>query len=235
MKIGISIATYRKPDGSTKELLTRALESIKNQTHQDYKVFLIGDKYDDVDEFNEIATSIIPPEKIYYENLPYAKERDKYFGVNNMALWTSGGCNARNHANSVASNELTYVCQLDHDAYYLPNHLSNIVNAIQKYPDAAFIYTLAKHLFFDVFPHVKADGSIIEKLPEPSNVTHSSVCINNRLIPFKYRDVLEETGKIDPSDADMWRRISELSNSTGIKSYLICEVTCVNETENKLF
>lgn len=235
MKIGIAITTYKKSDGSTKNDLIRALESIKSQIHQDYKVFLIGDKYDDIDEFNEIATSIISPEKIYYENLTCAKERDKYLGIDDVALWNCGGCNARNYANSVASTEVIYVCQLDHDAYYLPNHLSNIVSVINKYPNVAFIYTLAKHLNKPVFPNLEVDGSIIEKLPTVNHMTHSSACINNRLIPFKYRDVLDETGKIYPSDGDMWNRISELCNSTGVKSYLVCEVTCVNETENKSF
>ena len=72
MKIGILIPTYYRNNGSTKDLLTRALESIKNQTHQDYIVFLIGDKYEQANEFNELATSIIPKDKIIHENLEHA-------------------------------------------------------------------------------------------------------------------------------------------------------------------
>lgn len=235
MKIGVAITTYKKSDGSTKTSILRALESIKNQTYQDYKVFLIGDRYDDDIEFNEIATSVIPPEKIYYENLPYAAERDKYMSVNDRALWNSGGCNARNYANSIANNEVKYVCQLDHDDYYLPNHLSNIVNVITTYPDAAFIYTLSKHLNIEYFPMIKPDGNIIEKLPKAINMTHSSACINIKSIPLKYRDVFGETGEIYPSDADMWNRISTLCIKANLKSYLVCEVSCVHEAENHGF
>jgi hypothetical protein len=67
----------------------------KNQIHQDYKVFLIGDRYENEKEFLEIATSIIDKDKIYYENLPEAKERDKY--KSGDKLWCSGGVNARNY------------------------------------------------------------------------------------------------------------------------------------------
>jgi len=47
MKIGIITPTYRKLDGSTYNHLKMALESVKNQTHKDYKIFLIGDDYTD--------------------------------------------------------------------------------------------------------------------------------------------------------------------------------------------
>lgn len=236
MKIGIVIATYFKKDHTTKNKLVRALESIKNQIYQDYKVFLIGDKYEDEKEFLEIATSIIPHQKMYYENLKYAKERDKYYGTNHSALWNSGGCNARNHGNDIAKTEVDFVCQLDHDDYYLETHLDSIVNAINKHSDAAFIYTLANHMNCPSFPAwAKADGSIIEALPQPCNLTHSSACINNKKIPLKYRDVLEEDGNIYPSDADMWRRISDFCTKNGLKSYLVCRVSCVHENEGSLF
>jgi glycosyltransferase involved in cell wall biosynthesis len=122
MRIGISIATYFRQNGQTKELLRRALESIKNQTHQDYMVFLIGDKYDYPMEFFELATSIIPHDKIVYDNLDVAVEREKYHN-NKQALWACGGCNARNYANTLAKNYVEYCCQLDDDDYFLENHL----------------------------------------------------------------------------------------------------------------
>jgi len=58
MKIGIVIATYRKLDGSTYKHLKNTLESVKNQTHKDYKVFLIGDDYTDNNELIELSKII---------------------------------------------------------------------------------------------------------------------------------------------------------------------------------
>ena len=231
MKIGIAITTYRNENGTTKDNLIRALNSIKDQEYQDYKVYLIGDRYDDDLELNHIAESIIPIEKIYCENLEYAVERDKYLGINDEALWSSGGCNARNYANSIAKSEVEYVCQLDHDDYYLPNHLMNIYNAINTHPNAAFIHTMANYLDVGAFPNVDTQQFIIEKLPQPGGIVHSSVCINNKLIPLKYRDVFEEDGELYPSDADMWKRVAHMCVNNGLSSYLICQVSCVHEIE----
>ena len=55
MKIGIIITTYQKLDGSSPSLLKKAIDSIKNQTHQDYTLIVIGDKYEDDDEFKSIC------------------------------------------------------------------------------------------------------------------------------------------------------------------------------------
>ena len=78
MKLGIVIATYQRFDGSTPTLLKRAIESVKDQTHQDYTLIVIGDKYEDNKEFENICNSAGLKDKIIYENLPYAKEREKY-------------------------------------------------------------------------------------------------------------------------------------------------------------
>ena len=64
-KIGIVISTYQRPDGRTPELLSRCLNSVKDQKYQNYKVFLIGDKYEDNDEFNTFGVDTIDLEKLY--------------------------------------------------------------------------------------------------------------------------------------------------------------------------
>jgi hypothetical protein len=74
MKFAIRILTYQRKDGKSEEYLRRSLGSIKKQTHQDYKVFLIGDKYDNHEELIRLSR-IISSEKIYVENLPNAVER----------------------------------------------------------------------------------------------------------------------------------------------------------------
>ena len=103
MKLAINISTYQRKDGRTKDFLKRTLNSIKNQKHQDYKVFLIGDKYDDQEEFLEICTTILDSSKIYYENLPFAFERDKYSDLEK--LWSSGGTYSTNYAIEKALSE----------------------------------------------------------------------------------------------------------------------------------
>ena len=44
MKLGIVIATYQRKDGSTPKYLTRALDSIFNQTYQNWE-WIISDDF----------------------------------------------------------------------------------------------------------------------------------------------------------------------------------------------
>ena len=84
-KFAIVITTHKRKDESTKEKIKKALESLNNQTYKNWHLFLIGDRYEDEEEFQEI-TSFIKEEKITAINLPYAAERDsgKFTG---QSLW----------------------------------------------------------------------------------------------------------------------------------------------------
>jgi glycosyltransferase involved in cell wall biosynthesis len=230
MNLGIVISTYKRKDGKTPDYLKRALESAKNQTHKDYKVFLIGDDYEDNLEFEQIASSIIPHDKIYYENLPIAIERVRY-PEGGQSLWRCGGANAFNYGIEKSINMgYEYVCHLDHDDYWHPQHLEFINSVVERLTNTAFVYTCSTY-FNTILPNIKSDG-LIHSYPEPSNVIHSSVCINHKKIPFKYRDTYYETGTPDASDADMWRRIKSFCIEKKYDSYLIPRVTCFHPQEN---
>jgi glycosyltransferase involved in cell wall biosynthesis len=233
MKLGIKIATYQRKDGTTPAYLTRALNSIKQQTHQDYKVFLVGDKYEDEDEFTTLCSTIIPQDQIEYINLPVAVERDRY-PDGGLPLWLCGGANAMNHAIDMAiGSDVDFVCHLDHDDYWHPQHLEVINYTITNIsdPNIAFIYTCSTY-FNSKLPYVFED-SITESFPSPAGLCHSSACINHKLIPLKYRDVFEEEGITTMnSDADMWKRITELCQEKNYKSYLVPLLTCFHPEEN---
>lgn len=232
MKLGIVIPTYKRGDGTTPSLLSRALESIKNQTYSDYKVFLIGDKYDDDAEFTQLATSIIDSDKIYYENLPIAVERDKY-KLGSRELWCSGGVNATNRGIDVALDMgITHICHLDHDDYWHHQHLEMIYTVITNTDNStAFIYTCGTYKN-SYLPNVPLNNDVIESLPKVCHVLHSSVCINHSVIPFKYRDVFKDEGRVTEADGDMWGRISSYVSKNGFKSYLVRGITCYHPTEN---
>jgi len=232
MKFAITIPTYKRLDGTTPQYLTRALNSIINQSYQDYKVFLIGDAYDDTDEFIQLATSMIPNNKIYFENLPIAVERSKYHALSKQ-LWCSGGVNCRNYAIGLALQDgFDYICPLDHDDYWHPTHLEQITRVIQFDPDPSFVYTCGT--YFDThLPTVELSNNIIHSIPQPGGVIHSSTCINYKKIPLMYRDVFAETGIPEPADADLWRRIGSYITQNNLSSYLISSLTCFHPTENQ--
>ena len=234
MTLGVTIHTYQRADGKTPIFLTKAIQSVINQSYQNYKIFIVGDKYEDDSEFKDIIEGFVEiADKIVYENLDFAHERDKYLGVNNTALWNCGGANALNHANNLAkSNGITKVCHLDHDDVWLPNHLEVIAKAIAEKNNPAFIHTLSQYLDNAVFPQMIWDGKIIEHYPSYCNLIHSSVYYDLEQVHLSYRDMYEEMGIIFPSDGDMWEMIKEKCQKENLKSYVIREVTCVHDKEN---
>ena len=234
MTIGITIHTYQRPDGRTPQFLIDTLISIANQTYQDFKIFVVGDKYDDNEEFENVLNYVNELKgKIIHKNLSYAKERDKYLGVNNVILWNCGGANALNEANNLAKqNGITKVCHIDHDDLWLPNHLELVVKAIKEKQNPAFIYTLSEFLSQPVFPNIEVDGQIIESYPSYASLIHSSIYMDLEQLPLEYRDVWEEENRVFPSDGDMWERVRVKCQNENLKSYVIRNVTCIHDKEN---
>ena len=62
-KYGIVITTYKRKNNSSFEKLKRSIQSIQKQSFKDWKLYLIGDHYEDEQEFNTIS-SFLPKEKI---------------------------------------------------------------------------------------------------------------------------------------------------------------------------
>jgi glycosyltransferase involved in cell wall biosynthesis len=230
LKIGISIPTYRRGDGSTPRYLQRALDSINNQTYKNYKIFLIGDRYDDNDEFLKIAKSFPEQEKIYFENLPVAKERDTY--DDKLLVWLYGGINATNHSINIALNEgIEYICHLDHDDYWSENHLEEIVKCISE-TKSEWICTKSTYINGSVLPTVLSSDEYVEFLPLPSGIVHSSVCINFKKIPLLYENFYEIHKKpAFAGDSYLWSRMSEYIKQNNIKSNLINKLTCFKDEE----
>lgn len=230
MKIGIGISTYRRSDGTTPTYLSRALQSIKEQTHQDFVVFLMGDNYEDHEEFNSFG-KLLPEDKLHLENLPVAVERSKY-PMGSHELWCSGGVNAFNRAiNLCRERNIDYMCHLDHDDYWAPNHLEKINEVITQSPNAACVYTCSIYMNRPYLPRVNLDNKVYEHFPVPAQAIHSSICINHKLVNLKYRDVYAETGSALPADMDLYSRLKPYCEERALKSYLITAITCYHVNE----
>lgn len=226
-ELAIVIATYRRADNTTPYYLTRALTSIKNQTYQNYKVFLIGDHYDDNDEFFKLATSIIELDKMVFVNLPNAVEREKY-PLGDERLWSSGGTNAVNYGIKLALDQkYDYICRLDHDDYWTSDHLDLIKDKLND--NFTIIATKAEHFTKVILPVNDRNPFY----PKSSDLIHSSVCINFKEIPLRYRDVYAEEGRPYAGDADLWNRLSDYMVKNNKTGYLINKVTCYHEREKK--
>lgn len=229
-KIGIVIPTYYRKDGSSKKLVERSLKSISNQTFQNYKVYLIGDRYENIEEFDYLSNSIIDKDKIYSVNLTLAEERDFY--NDKRALWSYGGVNATNYGISkVLNDNIKYICHLDHDDYWLPNHLELISKTIEE-TSSPFICTISLYMKHTKLPITTNLNQVIPFIPRCAQLIHSSTCINFNEIPLRYRDIFKETGKVgDPADCILWNEISEWLKNNSKTGYLINQLTCYHDDE----
>jgi glycosyltransferase involved in cell wall biosynthesis len=228
-KIGIIIPTYYRKDGSTIKYLKRAIDSVFNQTYQNFKIFLIGDRYENVDEVYSLLDEY-DNEKILFKNLPIAKERDNY--VNKWAIWSYGGVNATNVGIDISlSEDYDYICHLDHDDYWSNKHLE-LINKCINDTKSDWICTKSYYVNNRILPTVNSNSLYVEFLPKSSVLIHSSVCMNFKNIPLRYRDIFDETGVVGlPSDADLWERCRDYILQNNLKSVHINEVTCYHIEE----
>lgn len=231
MKLAVLIPTYQRSDNRTPFYLKRAIDSVMEQSHQDFKIFVIGDRYENNLEFKSILSQY-DKEKMFYVNLPFAKERDIY-GANKLALWNYGGVNANNVGiELILSKEYKYICHLDHDDYWMPTHLKAINNCIEE-TSADFVCTKSTYKDVGTLPQLYTDKKFVKISPRPETLIHSSTCINFETLNFRYRDLFTEKGIIGlPSDADMWLRIGAYVDIVPtVSAYMVNEVTCIHDEE----
>jgi glycosyltransferase involved in cell wall biosynthesis len=228
-KIGIVIPTYYRVDGETSKYLKRALDSVFNQTYQNFKIFLIGDRYEKLEEINEIVSSY-DNEKLLFNNLEIAKERDNY--TNKYAIWSYGGVNATNVGIDISLSEnYDYICHLDHDDFWLNNHLECINKCINE-TQSEWMCTTSLYVNNRLLPVNNTDLIHSNFLPKSSSLIHSSVCMNFNKIPLRYRDIFKETGSVGlPADADLWERCRDYIIKNGLQSTHINQLTCYHIEE----
>jgi glycosyltransferase involved in cell wall biosynthesis len=231
MNIAITISTYQRADNKTPFFLKRALDSIFNQAYKNFKVFLVGDHYENENELIKIISKY-DKNKIQCSNLSFSPERSKY---QKMDLWCCGGLTAINIAIDKAIEEgYKYICHLDHDDYWSINHLELINNAIEK-TNADWICTKSEYGQDRILPEIETKKEYTTFLPLSGGIINSSVCYNYETIPLKYRNVFEEDQMIIPSDSDLWKRMKEHILINNLKSILINSVTCFHIEEGYTF
>lgn len=241
-KIAWVIPTYRREDSLTKKFLLRTLESLKNQTYKDFRVYLIGDAYSDEKEFQEF--NII--EGMHLENLPEPGERGKWTG---HKLWCIGGFNASSYGFKKAIDDgYEWICGCDHDDFYEKTHVEEIVNIIQKEPNAVFVCSLAKYLHHGFLPrkdmsriggYVPNNKIPFRMIPQPGNMVRSSACVNVSKTKVFWRNMYEELGIKDtdpdyvdgklveyPGDAQYWRDLSKIMNEKNLLGFCTNSQTC---------
>lgn len=231
-KFAIVTNTYKRPDGKTPELLKRAMESVLSQVHCEWKMFLIGDKYEDDQEFKQLS-NIIPPNKIKSVNrLNAIVERDIY-PMPSKNLWCAGGVSSTLYGIDLALKEgFEYICKLDHDDWWSDAHLSNFNAVISAHPDLFFLASRSYYKSLNnIKPRRPTSGSITPYHPKPGRIINSSTCVKYSDTDIRGRDVFKHTGQVKPADMDLWNRLSAFMKNNNKQGYLSSEVTCYHLEE----
>lgn len=237
-KYGIVVTTYKRKDNSSFQKLKRSIQSIERQSLNDWKLYLIGDHYEDEQEFNTIS-SFLPKEKITAINLPFAEEREsgKFQG---QSLWCSAGANASNVGISKSIEEGCQIhCHLDDDDEWLPYHLQTLDIGYTNYPDSVFVYTNAFYVDRNKIARLFPQENVPQLLrydnlpPRPEKLIHSSASWKLDKIPFKHRNCIEQ-GRVFPGDADMWERINNHCKQNSLKTLYIPLTTVLKYDEAEL-
>jgi glycosyltransferase involved in cell wall biosynthesis len=223
MRIAILITTYYRPDNRSYFYLDRALNSVRDQSHKDYQVYLIGDDYTNKGQFQKIAKKF----NVKSLNLPESIERGKYkFGT--YPLFCAGGLTpALKGIEMAMTDDYEYVCHLDHDDWWEYNHLEYINEVIERHRPL-FICTLSTY-FGAILPSYEPSNEVIQYITYPGCCSLSASCIRYSETKTRFRDVFAETGKAYPADADFWTRIADEVKLKG--GYMITSVTCHHDQE----
>ena len=230
MTIPIVFPTYYRPDGKSEFYIRRLLDSIYAQTHQDFVVYMIGDKYYPNEQFREISKSY--DHRLKAINLHYAKERDKY--QDPLLLWHYGGVNAMNMGIEIAKRDKhKHICLQNHDDFYYPEYLESVNKCIAE-TGADFVFCKANYLGGIAFPcpPVPEGWEYFELYPEFGQLNIGTVCMNFAKIPLMFRDVYELTGNGSmPADGDLWERVRPYMLNAGLQSVFINKVLVNHEEE----
>lgn len=222
-KFAVIVPTYfRGPDIFF--VLKRCLDSIFSQSYKQFKIFIIGDDFLEIDLLKNFLNDY-DNDKVEFINLPIAVERAKYLNKNKYSLWCAGGANARNFGiNYALTKGYSWICAIDHDDTWREHHLEEIKKAIDMFnPDVVFTKAIWDQ---NLYPNLKSENKYFDLCPIPEQIIHSSVCINFLKVPLRYTDFFEATNKDFPSDAFMWRKMRDFYDEKKIKSVFINEITC---------
>lgn len=224
--IAVIMATYQRSDKTTPQLIEKTLLTLKAQTYKNFKLFLIGDRYDNREEFESFVDHLegVTTDLI---NLDHITERD-FYSEGDPKLWNTGGVTALNKGIKLAiKDKYDFITFLDHDDLWEPYHLQNMADALSEDPRRALCATRGRHFNGALLPDKSMHPGGDDYFPKAGQVLKSAVCYNRRLIPISFDPNCE-----GPADANLWDKISEYMEENNLKGYLINKETVKHPDEN---
>lgn len=189
MKFSVIIPVYNKASS-----ILRTLESVYNQTYRDLEIIVVDDG--STDNLNEILND-------WMDRLVLIRQKN-------------AGVSAARNAGIAASTGV-YICFLDADDTWMPDHLEVLNQALQSYPEACFLSTMYVSTFADGSSRSKSH--LLKKfgyytwvadyfklvLDTSSTIIHTdTVCIDREILKTMQFVPGERIGE----DTDLWYRVA---------------------------
>jgi hypothetical protein len=241
LRICVIMATYFRKNGTSKENISRALRILESQTYSNFKLFLIGDHYDNNDEFEELCKSYT--KDIFYKN--NEEHYRHYTFLNKKTYWAIGGGLAiKTGVEKAMEENYDYYFHLDDDDMWSDKHIETVVNHIHQFPFADFILTKSaycdtylprvnvSHTFYNNYTPCGGDSvhaSHVYKLKSLGN-TVLNVINDNHILANKLNN--KQTNEtIDPGDMTILNTIGKMVTNNEIKSLYIPITTVSKDSE----
>lgn len=222
---GIVMSTYYRSDGSSKEAVISRFQDLTRQSYQNFHLYLMGDHYQPVEEFDEMVTigTLLLGSRLTAMNLPVALERENCQIKRN--LWCIGGANAMNQGLKLARAQDYYV-HLDDDDYWHPFHLRNLALAYQQYPTAEVVITCGI-LKGQILPRLST-SRLNNYRPMGGQSYHSCLSFKTS-IPVSYQtlDLSQPERAFQPAD---YQLLEDLRNY-GVETFAVPNVTVIRDSE----
>lgn len=201
--ISVILPTYKRP-----EKLDRAINSVLNQTYDNWELFVIDDN-NQGDKFRE-ETSEFMENYITFDNIKYIKHQQN-----------QGGSAARNTGIKKAAGE--YIAFLDDDDEWMPEKLEMSINKLEAAPVeygvcfSNYYVVTSKRTFMPL--RKKAVGDIYKQQLIQDHASPTSAVVAKQ-------ECFEKVGLFDTSlparqDYDMWIRLARYYKFTHIKKPLV--------------
>lgn len=244
IKFGIIMATHNIEAGranktranymTTPKVLNDALNSVKGQKYDNWKIYIVADKYEgDDQEIKDVMKTLIPDDKIQYNNRTTPGERNNKTWSTKQIRFTAG-CGALNDSLEMAKKDgCDYIVRLDHDDKWSPNHLELLAKAYTQFPNLGFVFTRSKkkvtayNTSKTVFMQPQQDGIQMELNNRgygDNDTSHSAVSWRPSITGnLRYRNPDQQkntepkrngkgptgSGGVLPADWDMFKRVMQ--------------------------
>lgn len=200
MRVSIVIPTCDRPN-----LLARLLESIRQQSHQDFEVVIVNDASSDIEAYDKVISSMNFDQDVRHVLLPRK----------------SGAPACRNRG--IRMSNFDFIALVDDDDEWLPEKLARQVECARQNPQLGLIYTWADGVgeggksAYQYRSTLR--GDLRKEILERCFIPSPSVMVSRRAII--------ESGLFDESfpscqDWDMWTRIIHNRFEVDVVQEVLC-------------